>query len=82
MTTSLNITTNSTYNKTYNKKYNSTTGYSTLPFQQKTLSQIKRENKNSKIANIRYIENMYRNANFFNYDRNNSRMVNHKSHLS
>ena len=76
----MSTTFNSTY-KTYDKKFNNSTGYSSIPFQQKTLSQIKRENQNSKRANIRYIENMYRSKNFFNYDLNNQSAGTHKSHL-
>ena len=76
MMTSLNRTTS---NATY-KNYNST-GYSSIPFQQKSLSQIKRENLQSKQNNRKYIETMYRSGNFFKYDLNAPHTGTHKSHL-
>ena len=76
MMTTLNRTTS---NGTY-KNYNST-GYSSIPFQQKSLSQIKRENQQSKRNNRKYIETMYRSGNFFNYDLSVPHIGTHKSHL-
>ena len=55
------------------QKYNnySTTGYSTfintIPFQQKSISQIKSENQLSRQYNRSFIETMYRNGNKFKY---------------
>ena len=62
------------------KNYNST-GYSSLPFQQKSLSQIKRENQKSRESNRKYIETMYRSGNYFNYDLKNPHLGSHRSHL-
>ena len=70
--------TTSNYN-TY-KNYNST-GYSSLPFQQKTLSQIKRENQQSKQSNRKYIETMYHSGNYFTYDLKTPHIGSHRSHL-
>ena len=54
------------------RNYYSTTGYSTfnnsIPFQQKSISQIKYENQLSKQSNRSFIETMYRSGNMFKYD--------------
>ena len=54
---------------------NNSTGYSSLsnsiPFQQKTISQIKQENQQSKRYNRNFIETMYRSGNNFKYDLSN-----------
>ena len=75
MTTLNRTTSNGTY-----RNYNST-GYSSIPFQQKTLSQIKRENQQSKQNNRKYIETMYRSGNFYNYDLTPPHNGTHRSHL-
>ena len=62
------------------KNYNST-GYSSLPFQQKSISQIKRENQKSRESNRKYIETMYRSGNYFNYDLEKPHLGSHRSHL-
>ena len=62
------------------KNYNST-GYSSIPFQQKTLSQIKRENQKSRESNRKYIETMYRSGNYFNYDLKDPHLGSHRTHL-
>ena len=53
-------------------KNNITTGFTTLnnsiPFQQKTISQIKQENQLYKQYNRSFIESMYRSGNTFKYD--------------
>ena len=76
MLTTLNRTTS---NNTYKNYYS--TGYSSLPFQQKTLSQIKRENQQSRQSNRKYIETMYRSGNSFAYDLNRPHPGTHRSHL-
>ena len=68
-------TTNNSY------KYYNSTGYSSLPFQQKTLSQIKRENQKSRESNRKYIETMYRSGGYFNYDLRSPHLGTHRSHL-
>ena len=60
--------------KTIQKKYYST-GYSSSsnsnPFQQKSISQIKQENRLSRQYNRNFIETMYRSGNKFKYDLSN-----------
>ncbi len=68
------------------QKYNySTTGYSTfintIPFQQKTISQIKKENQLSKQYNRSFIETMYRSGNSFQYTLTPHHLGTHRSHL-
>ena len=54
------------------RNYYSTTGYSTfnnsIPFQQKSISQIKYENQLSRQSNRSFIETMYRSGNMFKYN--------------
>ena len=57
------------------------TEFSTLPFQQKSLSQIKRENLLAQQSNRKYIETMYKSGNFFDYDLTMPHTGTHKSHL-
>ena len=68
------------------QQYNySTTGYSTfnntVPFQQKSICQIKRENQLSKQINRSFIETMYRSGNTFKYSLSPPHMGTHRSHL-
>ena len=62
------------------------TGYSslynkTLPYNQKTISQIKRDNQLTRESNRKYIETMYRTGGFFNYDLKQPHIGTHRSHL-
>ena len=62
------------------------TGYSslynkTLPYNQKTISQIKRDNQITRESNRKYIETMYRTGGFFNYDLKQPHIGTHRSHL-
>ena len=71
------------YEQTY-KAYS--TGYSslynkTLPYNPKSISQIKRDNQLSRESNRKYIETMYRTGGFFNYDLKSPHPGTHRSHL-
>ena len=71
------------YDQTY-KGYS--TGYSslynkTLPYNPKTISQIKRDNQLTRESNRKYIETMYRTGGFFNYDLKSPHTGTHRSHL-
>ena len=72
------------YSNTLQKNYYST-GYSSLnsstPFQQKTISQIKLENQQSKQYNRNFIETMYRSGNKFKYDLSNPYSGTYRSQL-
>ena len=73
----------SNYEQTY-KAYS--TGYSsiynnTVPYYQKTISQIKRDNQLSRESNRKYIETMYRTGGFFKYDLKPPHIGTHRSHL-
>ena len=62
------------------------TGYSslynkTVPYNQKTISQIKRDNQLTRESNRKYIETMYRTGRFFNYDLKPPHIGTHRSHL-
>jgi len=62
------------------------TGYSslsnrTLPNYQRTISQIKRDNQQSRESNRKYIETMYKTGGFFNYDLRPPHTGTHRSHL-
>ena len=62
------------------------TGYSslynnTLPYYQKSISQIKRDNQLTRESNRKYIETMYRTGGFFKYDLNPPHLGTHRSHL-
>ena len=65
--------------------YFTTSKYSTfnnsLAFQQRSLSQIKRDNELSKQQNRRYIESMYKSGSMFKYDLNPPHRGTHRSHL-
>ena len=65
--------------------YYATTGYSTfnnsIPFQQKSISQIKKENQLSKQYNRSFIETMYRSGNNFKYNLSPPHQGTHRSHL-
>ena len=65
--------------------YYATTGYSTfnnsIPFQHKSISQIKKENKLSKQYNRSFIETMYRSGNSFKYNLSPPHQGTHRSHL-
>ena len=52
-----------------------------MPFQQKTISQIKLENQQSRQYNRSFIETMYRSGNKFKYDLNNPNAVTYRSQL-
>ena len=72
------------YEGTFKNPYS--TGYSslsnkTLPYNQKTISQIKRENLLSRESNRKYIESMYKTGGFFNYDLRSPHRGSHRSHL-
>ena len=62
---------NNSYLNTLQKNYNST-GFTSLsrsiPFKQKSISQIKQENLQSRQYNRSFIETMYRSGNNFKYD--------------
>ena len=64
---------------------NNSTGYSSfsnsIPFQQKTISQIKQENQQSKRYNRNFIETMYRSGNNFKYDLSNPYSGTYRSQL-
>ena len=60
------------YSSTYNK---------TLPYNQKTISQIKRDNQSTRESNRKYIETMYKTGGFFNYDLKSPHAGTHRSHL-
>ena len=73
------------FERTFKNPYS--TGYSsfsniTLPYNQKTISQIKRENQKSRESNRKYIETMYKTGGFFNYDLRPPHIGSHRSHLS
>ena len=75
--------TRTNYDQTY-KGYS--TGYSslynkTLPYNPKTISQIKRDNQLTRESNRKYIETMYRTGGFFNYDLKSPHTGTHRSHL-
>ncbi len=62
------------------------TGYSslynkTVPYNQKTISQIKRDNQLTRESNRKYIETMYRTGGFFNYNLRPPHIGTHRSHL-
>lgn len=62
------------------------TGYSSygrnsLPFQKKSVSQIKMENLLSRESNRNYIESMYKSGKFFSYDLRKPHLGTHKFHL-
>ena len=65
---------NNSYLNTVQKNYYST-GFTSLnnsiPFQQKSISQIKQENRQSRQYNRNFIETMYRSGNKFKYDLSN-----------
>ena len=75
---------NNSYLNSLPKNYYST-GFTSLnnlmPFQQKTISQIKLENQQSKQYNRSFIETMYRSGNKFKYDINNPNAVTYRSQL-
>ena len=63
------------------------TGYSslsnkTLPYYQKSISQIKLDNQLSRESNRKYIEAMYKTGGFFNYELRPPHLGTHRSHLS
>ena len=63
------------------------TGYSslynkTVPYNPKTISQIKKDNELTRQSNRKYIETMYRTGGFFNYDLKTPHAGTHRSHLS
>ena len=72
------------YDHTYRAN---STGYSslynkTVPYNQKTISQIKRDNQMTRESNRKYIETMYRTGGFFNYDLKKPHIGTHRSHLN
>ena len=72
------------YEGTFKNPYS--TGFSslsnkTLPYNQKTISQIKRENQLTRDSNRKYIETMYKTGGFFNYDLRPPHLGTHRSHL-
>jgi len=72
------------YDHTYRAN---STGYSslynkTVPYNQKTISQIKRDNQVTRESNRKYIETMYRTGGFFNYDLKKPHIGTHRSHLN
>ena len=72
------------YDHTYRAN---STGYSslynkTIPYNQKTISQIKRDNQLTRESNRKYIETMYRTGGFFNYDLKKPHIGTHRSHLN
>ena len=75
---------NNSYLNTYQKNYYST-GFTSLnnsiPFQQKTISQIKKENQQSKQYNRSFIETMYRSGNKFKYDLGNPYIGTYRAQL-
>ena len=75
---------NNSYLNSLPKNYYST-GYTSLnnsmPFQQKTISQIKQENQQSKQNNRSFIETMYRSGNRFKYDIGNPNSSTYRSQL-
>ena len=75
---------NNSYLNSLPKNYYST-GYTSLnnsmPFQQKTISQIKQENHQSKQYNRSFIETMYRSGNRFKYDIGNPNASTYRSQL-
>ena len=71
------------YEQTYRAN---STGYSslynkTVPYNQKTISQIKRDNESTRQSNRKYIETMYRTGGFFNYNLRPPYIGTHRSHL-
>ncbi len=64
------------YSTGYSSSYNKT-----LPYNQKTISQIKRENQLTRDSNRKYIETMYKTGGFFNYDLKTPHTGTHRSHL-
>ena len=76
---------NNSYLNSFHKNYYSTTGYTSftnsIPFQQKTISQIKAENQISKQYNRSFIETMYRSGNKFKYDLSNPYVGTYRAHL-
>ena len=70
---------------TSRNNYFTTSKYSTFnnssAFQQRSISQIKRENELSKQQNRRYIESMYKSGSMFKYDLNPPHRGTHRSHL-
>ena len=71
------------YEQTYRAN---STGYSslynkTVPYNQKTISQIKRDNESTRQSNRKYIETMYRTGGFFNYNLRPPNIGTHRSHL-
>ena len=75
---------NNSYLNSLPKNYYST-GYTSLnnsmPFQQKTISQIKQENQQSKQYDRSFIETMYRSGNRFKYDIGNPNASTYRSQL-
>ena len=75
---------NNSYLHSLPKNYYST-GYTSLnnsmPFQQKTISQIKQEKQQSKQYNRSFIETMYRSGNKFKYDIGNPNATTYRSQL-
>ena len=68
-------------NNVYSTGYSSMTN-KTLPYYQKSISQIKRDNQLSRESNRKYIETMYKTGGFFNYDLRPPHLGTHRSHLS
>ena len=64
------------YSTGYSSSYNKT-----LPYNQKTISQIKRENQLTRDNNRKYIETMYKTGGFFTYDLKCPHTGTHRSHL-
>ena len=75
---------NNSYLNTVQKNYYST-GFTSLnnsiPFQQKSISQIKQENQQTKQYNRSFIETMYRSGNKFKYDLSNPYSGTYRSQL-
>ena len=72
------------YVNTLQKNYYSTGSTSfnnSIPSQQKSISQIKRENEQSKQYNRSFIETMYRSGNKFKYDLSNPYSGTYRAHL-
>jgi len=72
------------FERTFKNPYS--TGYSSMsnrsfPYNQRTISQIKRENQLSRESNRKYIEAMYKTGGFFGYDLRPPHPGSHRSHL-
>jgi hypothetical protein len=70
-----------TFRNPYSTGYSSVSNKSLLPYNQKTISQIKRENLLSRESNRKYIETMYKTGGFFSYDLRPPHEGTHRSHL-